>query len=670
MMAQIHATMPTSSHRDEADTEFRVGCVVFGRTNGANNRHLCDFRYRHMIPRNIQVARTFLTIGRAVVEDTMSMAIWQEYLIVGNVNVPKVVSVIAGLGQWNPDWATTAAAGLEHHRERTDISYIFMVGTLLTIMLADLEAANIVPIFAAAQDDIVSINFNLAPTPCTQIIFANATAIGRQFLRYSSFTASQRNCLRILCRGTDGITTAAGENMHLYSTFVCERIKICFYEFHIMQDLPVVAATASQMWMTLLSLASHLRCPDMLVRGYVRACNYGYGTIRTDPGAENQLYWYYNSTLECGSFISPKPSGHNFLWKELNIEGVRPLAPMFETEYVHLTSMSIDQVVSVAPMVSQYITIGASAFFKEANITGREVAGYYIPGVANHCSAYLQKFFVSKPNDKMMAKFFNIAAGWASQLTDMVMNPMCIACTEWSNGATKLRDVCDEGLHWVHFGLQTPHIIQPEVSSYMLKKWPVVWGIISPGTTFNVTHELATYNRPMKQGWYSLTDTTEFTANITSGVACKNICYPLCALTAMRQDASELLPWQTHYRAWNTTFLNTTPTEIVVADPVIEFHPVLLFARAYSVRTYDWERQVVLEMVVTADDLGTNYWNIIKHSGIISSPSIGIDLPRSPFPYCLKMGTEWEALMIRGAGDDMSTIAGANKKIGAGATKN
>nr|QXV86393.1 capsid protein [Totiviridae sp.] len=602
---------------------------VHGPGHGAASRvYRFDLAFPHLVlPANAPLVTT-ITFGGAQQIDILSVAALGDFYNMGSIATSKVQQALQSKGRWNVEWVRYLSGQLDTARTRYDTSALFTIGTLMVIMMDDYAVRNIVPEYAPAQDgDVVYYNFSVAPAAVDLLDdIARAMVEGVIFLPVDSFTLAELICLRLICIGPRALTTVRPVMQHIYSTFVTPRINFVLYGF-IPAVMPAIAAvTATNMWTTLVKIASLTNREDMLVLGYVRAASYGYGHLVNTIEPEIIDRRYYNATLEVSSFIVSKPTGHNFLWNMLNIEPAMPDTSSFKDEYDCLTSVTIGQVVMIPAMIATLITTGASAFFKYFNITGRELNGYFT--VNANPSKVLLTAFMKAPINARTCKFFNSASSWISQVSKIVINPRCIASTTWNGIGMGLGGVPDE-LAWAGaWNTNIPHLALIFNVVWVLEKWPLSWGLFGPGTVFDVSKEMVV-NSAGFNGWYSKLGTEEYDELVSKRRPFVEIIYPLCALNAMKQHHDVANGWLGSTRPWTAGANQCMAMPVVNADPPWNWNPVFKVMNPYNARTYDWNTAMQLELVLLPARIGAGVYTAISRTGLTTSQAVGLDLRKT-----------------------------------------
>lgn len=610
-------TMPTFG--DPAPVHFVA--TTFVRWRPEAYAALADFTLGWTAPIQKDV------MNDAVLGEYMSGTIIKERVVADNLR--SRVEMTAGL-------ATMIAPHLVRKLERFDTSGLWTVGYLVLFQLLDRAAAGVVYVDvpgANALDVVTMINL----TPAENAVQASANAFftalvnGHFVILRKLLSDVDVSAVRLLSVGPRRLGPVEEGRHHVSSQILTPRIP-----FAILQNaaaaLPAQQVlTAGQFYASMMKIAHILNAGTDLVKGFIRAATYYNGTLHIHDAPI-----FINAMLEVNASNMPRPMGHNPIFNMLGLEAAPRNEAWLQADLDTLLGIGAARLPPVAALIAATLSLGASSVFHENNVTGRELNSLGgLVGVQMNAVPTILACINS--NDRGHSPIYDIACGFAPQITPMVVNNSTYRGCEWSAAVRNIQDA-----HWAAnrswqgaFGPRIPMVTNPLSLSNILTSFSHLWGFSGPGIRYNLSGACIKGGGDAR-GIYAGKGDKEYARVLGSQNPTEYVPYGAIMINMIAQNSRFIAAPVVAYETWAVCDNEGIKLNVHEGDPVHGYVANLFYIPAGTIVTWNWDQMLQTRPFLQRNQLPAGIFDQYAPDALIPSLNAGLQpgapLARSSVP--------------------------------------
>lgn len=608
---------------------------------------------------------TTIHFGASKILDVMDIADAGPLVMNGCVNCKTVASHIRDVYRFGRALSENIASYFKDGLQRHDNSSIWVILTLMEVKLYSAQRMNNLPHVQAAPAaggiTLVNVAAPQAKEDAATAAVIDGICRNKIFLYYKAMTEADFRVIQALTVGVQAFEYGANVPSPHLRPFTTPGVQFVIWNDDPMDPLPVNhVVTADDVRSTARRMATLMNEKTAYVRGYTRGMTIANGMVIKEqipgPIAQEPIYRqrYFTSGLETTTITLPRPMGHNFLWRVLNLEQPPESEANFNDEYNLLASEGCSMRQQIGAGVSALFSLGMSTALHVWNISGRELNNWagYGTGLNNSSYPLINDLFHQAGNSPGTV-ISSIACGLAAQITSCAINPTCFPSADFCSDGANLGPLYHY-TGWEHVWPHSiPYMARPESMSWMFNKWAHVWCITSPGVKFDFTRDIISAGPVNLQSIKFAAGESKYRDVAKSASPFVYVPYGQLALNVIRQHfrfaGHPLIEYQ-RIIAGN----RNTAIEDGLIENVEHFQPKyeneVYQTVPGTMLTYDWHLNVVLAPQIGRKALGNGLWGVLSRSDKIDSALAGIFLDGHRDGVEIPMGIPDIMDLVRGFG--------------------
>jgi hypothetical protein len=367
--------------------------------------------------------------------------------------------------------------------------------------------------------------------------------------------------------------------------------------------------TSGRFWASLWHLASLRGETDQLVAAMTTMSNWHNGIFDNIWYPQSGFWCGFNSMLECGYTVIPRPRDSNFLWRALAIGEPPQDSEIWAEDAATLSSCGVGEMVRISVILGMTLKGLAHMVFGYYNIGGHDIDNWLQGSENGRALGPLWQFMMTMHDpDQNTIVFPRFVCALASQMTDFTINPRGLYMGTWNNNGSANMWNAGYGPWGTSFGVYPPRDLDPLVLCPLWKGFCTQWGIPGGDVSVNWGNEIIPSGTG--KGWYSENDTGEiWKKNLSEGLGMVYDPYALMLYNTINQCASAGTNPGNHVylRVWQMSgdkviFIEEQSREI----DLTKFYPGFNWLRAYNWKTWDWETETAVQMYWKVEDIPAN----------------------------------------------------------------
>ncbi|UHK03175.1 MAG: hypothetical protein FuToV6_gp1 [Hangzhou totivirus 6] len=575
---------------------------------------------------------TYIKYTTPQVKDVMDTSLLEAVGTAAGVDCKKFVGRIQATIRCSRKYAEEVTCLLSQYVSRFNNSSLYTLAYTELMMLEDCEREGIEPVFGVpVENAIVTINMaaDQAQAAAQGDITKEAMGSGRIFLNAEGLNQKDFSCMKLIASGPSIISTGPNcAHIHIGSTIQgVGGVKWAIYD-----DRPVVIndamerVTSADMAAFLAKLQSQMKDTDAMASGFTQAACLLNGKVKRLSYNGENIIRYITSTLEIGQINLPQASGHNFLWRVIEIEPLYPNSAVFEEEALTLRGLSLRVLNYAGVVVAAALSLGVSGFLHYVNITGYDLNCSVLPAPnENMLGNFMRELVEAK--GLHAAPMLIIACGFICQFSHMSISPLAFAGRHWNNNLNGVRALAFDELDlWCGvWARHVPYLLDPLAVAFMLKKWPDIYLIMAPEVKFDVSLEINMLGPQHLRCWAATSGSSEYNSICAGKSPYVQVVYGGMVINALRQHFLPDEDWVVHFRVYKAYGKAVEHVYDTVAFQP-EFDEDFGIIRIGTLLTYSWDTNAVLAPTLRAD-IGPSIFNAMSACAFHNLTSAGLYLP-------------------------------------------
>nr|QHA33709.1 putative capsid protein [Atrato virus] len=580
-----------------------------------------EARFNIWVEPGANAVRVTARYGRRV--DLMSYEMMSGFMIDrNNFNTRAVASSIQAAVGTPYAVSQAMATCVDLSRARDDNTSLYAKGWLLALMKAQIERAGdqpnpYVPAWLPSGGQYVHRSWEAADLAT---FFQNDIQNRVFILLGRDFSPEQQMCLQHLARGGIAIGAQA-RTAPILNQISWFGINIAVY-FSGPVNMPAIADFNSDtMRATLIQLAQTRGERLFLVRGFVKALTL-LGVREFPADANGQGRHSYAATLEVfHTFHWPRPSDSNPVWRWLSTQPAMNVPEPAVGELGALSHFAMNELLSFGIVGSAIISNAISLAFNTFNLYGRALNRAVSPAIAVQSQLYsfARQLFQSTDNTAV-PPIFSFALNEITHVTQIVIDEQAFIQDAWNANHVGAVNINNNNWWSGDWDFRIPYLLDPLSVSFVYEMWPSQYGFFRSDVAVDLKSDLV-ISGP-NRGWYASLGDSTYKAYAEKGVRarpCDYIHYGATVINAFAQEWRVVVPYPMQYQSWargyDTTATGAPLGQADALDEDRDWYPDINSLKPGSIRTYNWEDDVVLSPMIAGADLGNEHW-----TGLRSNP--------------------------------------------------
>lgn len=475
---------------------------------------------------------------------------------------------------------------------------------------------------------------------------------------------SMINCLRHLSRSQRVFNAIPDRANPVAARILWFAVPTAVYYRVAQGALPAIADfTAEEMRATLVHIARSRGEMQQLALGFVKALALVCTREHARPAAPAVNYWFTCTLEPFSHFRWQAPSDSNPIYRWLNAMKSDEVEMVPRDEIRVLEQGTAATLLQYAIAAGALLSLGVSLALNSQNLNGN-----FLNGVANsgllpmaQVQTFGQSLFRPQPTSGIPA-IFAIACAEITHVSSIVFQPMAFRQGGWACAMTQMAGVTNHNWWGGIWDFRVPYLIEPFAASWMLERWPYVFGIFESNVALEVRSDCILSGG--MAGWYASKGCGAYKAIAVGGGKTQPWVYEnygLAVINAICQEARRLVPPAIQVQRWargheaGVVGPPNAPGDLINA--VVDYNAALHTLKPGVLRSYDWATDNCLSPLVVRLSWAAAEWARI-HTGSYSN-LIGTGILR--MGATVQMGNsigEFDALSLYGGGSDSAPSAG------------
>ncbi|UHK03177.1 MAG: hypothetical protein FuToV7_gp1 [Hangzhou totivirus 7] len=575
---------------------------------------------------------TYIKFTAPQVKDTMDTSLLEAVGTAAGVDCKKFVGRIQATIRCSRKYAEEVTCLLSQYVSRFNNSSLYAIAYVQLMMLEDMEREGIEAVFGVpVENAIVTINMaaDQAHAAVQGDVTKEAMGSGRVFLNAEGLTQKDFSCMKLISSGPSVVSTGPNSaHVHIGSTISgVGGVKWAVYD-----DRPVVIneaierVTSADMAAFLTKLQSQMKDTDAMACGFTQAtCLINGKVMKMSYNGEN-IIRYVMSTLEIGQINMPQPSGHNFLWRVIEIEPLYPNSSVFEEEAKTLRGLSLRLLNYAGVVVASSVSLGVSGFLHYVNISGYDLNCSVLPAPNENMLGNFVRELV-EARGQHAAPLLVIACGFICQFSNMSISPLSFAGRHWNNNLNGVRSLLFDELDlWCGvWKRHIPYLLDPLATAFMLKRWPDIYLVMAPEVKFDVSLEINMLGPQHLRCWSATSGCSEYNSTCAGSNPYTQVPYGGMVINALRQHYDPGNDWVVHFRVYKC-YGKAVEHVYDTVDFQPEYDPDFGIIKIGTLLTYTWDTNAVLAPTLRAD-IGEGIFSAMSACAFHNLTSAGLYLP-------------------------------------------
>lgn len=311
----------------------------------------------------------------------------------------------------------------------------------------------------------------------------------------------------------------------------------------------------------------------------------------------NRACWV-PACFELGSTQIPHPRFYNVMWMVMILDDTISPTSWWRIDYESLVSLRKRDIYITSAVIGALLSMGFSSVLDLANISGKDLQ-YYVCGQGYMTGELMQELTISRDKRTENCMWCESAIFAINEIAKVTFNPdmlyMRNFAREWDGYQPKNVAHGYSALSWT----SAPYIMRVLSVSWLINRFPSIWGIGTPHITADLTKEIVLYGRAERRGWHSEEGCALIKDIITTNAFFVNVPYALAVLTTLLQHERPIddLP-ELECTAYNRS--RRGPVHDGVRPyPQIEWDEQSQMIWPGSMLTFDWYTQSARAVCVT-----------------------------------------------------------------------
>ncbi|UHK03171.1 MAG: RNA-dependent RNA polymerase [Hangzhou paraphaenocladius impensus totivirus 1] len=536
---------------------------------------------------------------------------------------------------------------------RYDNSGLYMKGVLLAANLADNEHMNsqLPPEAPPAQRHSIRLRANMAEplntwstkpeqadAPGQANLYCSNCATEAYWINVKGWSNKQISALRMLAVASDALESRNDVHGHVSELISMPAIRIILWSDD-NDDLRLEPhdnnLTSDDIRSVLTILSQQHNEQKDFVTGVNSAIILLTGRFKNEGARDDRVQVWVPATLEREVVFHPQPHGYNPMYDVCDWIPAAPAPNVCADEYKVVVSAPWRELRLALAIVGIVFGVGLSMVLNYYNITGRCLNGAMADVMATVSLKQCLQAISRQRGRDLPAQIILSTASVAAQFTALILGTALMPKRSWMNGFVYNEGIPLDNNHgWARmFGNYIPYLFDPLSITFLIVKFPTLWGISKGCTELDLNAEIVRAGVADRMGWYARTGCSQYVVQ-NSGPQehrCKAVNYGIGAISGMRQQYQTAVPWRLTFEALEHP--NPTGIGYIVGDDRYQpqYDPHCYHVRPGTLITFDWfTNEMIIPSLRWVNGVA-QMWSLFMNRVLVNTNNYtGLNCPYAP----------------------------------------
>lgn len=555
---------------------------------------------------------TQITFDTARQVGRVNPAVFAQYCPGGLVNQREVAAVLRGEYHLENAMANRIVPLLREDCLTYDNATLSAIAFFLLDYISCLDRLGIGWVAAPAGADRISyLNIGVpdGQADASMTILTEAVVNGRLCMRRREVTAQDIRCMQFIGTGPPYVLIDDHHRARpIHHYFVTPNINWLVWDTVDHAPVGPGVVTYADMFSFILKLTHKLVPLDQSVRGFLTAQLWANGSRHRPDVTRPDCF--ITATLEVEEITAPGVRGRSLVWCLLTDQWTMDSEPLlYEREWDTIVTLNTDQRTALGAAAAAVVSVCVSTAFHHYNINGRCLNTWALRLQAP-VTVFLRQMLDLQAGYKALGIYI-FACNAITEMTGLHLNLENFYshtwCGMWNNQRPILRTEIWEGI-WQR---DIPYTIRPESLEWLVAKWLFEWGLNGPNPTYNISKELLTYSSPNVGGLYIYRGDEKYYETRQSRIPSTYVGYGAFFYNTLAQDTRSQHRATWSFRPLARSSVNDVMEEVDLERGVVwqpRYHQATFHIIPGTLKTFDWDRQVLLAPILLSRDLPDQVW--------------------------------------------------------------